>query len=69
MRVKVIWATGLTLGRVSAFLDEVGFAACSGGTQEEAAARLCPPKPGDEVSWAAAVSQALPLVPGLHTHS
>lgn len=69
LRVKVIWATGLTLGRVSAFLDEVCLAACSGGTQEEAATGLCPANTGDEVSWAAVVSQALPLVPGLHTQS
>ena len=69
LRVKVIWARGLTLGRRSDFLDELRFAACSGGTQEEAAGGPCPPKPGDEVSWAAVVSQAWPLVPGLHTHS
>lgn len=64
-----MWAMGLTLGRVSAFLDEACFVTCSAGTQEEAAPGLCLPKTGEEVSWAVVVSQALPLVPGLHTQS
>lgn len=67
LRVKVIWATGLTLGKVSAFLVEVRFAAGSGGTHEEPG--FCPPNTGDMVSWAAVISQALPFVPGLHTQN
>lgn len=70
LRVKVIWATGLTLGRVSAFFDDVCFTAGSGGTQEAAAPGPCPANTDDdEASWVAVSSQALPLVPGLHTQS